>query len=309
MTHKQTCAQIPRMGTVIFTLYVGLATASLFTGCDRDTLTDGPNLARTANEEPEPSAPVANIGPPRPEGIKVQINEIMLENVTAFADEDGEFGPWLEIYNPSDAEFTLAGVDISDDLLVPAKWTIPEIPEATIAPGGHLVVFLDGKDRGLHANFRIEVAGRLTLLLSRGSDDRIFNVDVSPLGPDQSMGRTPDGDSAFVALESPTPNAANAAALTLVAEPEDTFIRGDANHDGRVNITDVVLILRVISGDAPLPYCEDPLDTNDDGAINVTDAVFAGKAIFGGDRFPAPYPHAGTDATTDGLECPLSTSS
>ena len=82
------------------------------------------------------------------------------------------------------------------------------------------------------------------------------------------------------------------------------FIRGDANRDGRLTISDVRPILRHLYEGAPLP-CEDAADVDDDGDITTADVAGLLQFLFvGGSEPPAPYPQEGEDATaTDPLGC------
>jgi hypothetical protein len=84
------------------------------------------------------------------------------------------------------------------------------------------------------------------------------------------------------------------------------FIRGDAGADGRVEITDPILILdRLFLGGASLP-CEDGADANDDGELDLADAIAVLERLFlGGAPLPPPGPEAcGEDPTPDRLsEC------
>ena len=71
------------------------------------------------------------------------------------------------------------------------------------------------------------------------------------------------------------------------APPETTFVRGDANSDGSVNLTDgVVPLLYLFSGGAA-PACLDSADTNDTGSIEITDAIIVFSWLFSGGMAPA----------------------
>jgi hypothetical protein len=82
------------------------------------------------------------------------------------------------------------------------------------------------------------------------------------------------------------------------------FIRGDANYDQRVNVSDPVTILRnQFRGDAPI-RCADAADCNDDGKVDIADAIFSFGYLFRGFRQPpAPFPAPGRDPTPDVLRC------
>lgn len=75
----------------------------------------------------------------------LRLSEVMSSDNTAFADEDGEYGDWLELLNAGDADAPLAGWGLTDDAAdEPLKWTFPDI---TLTPGEHLLVWASGKDR------------------------------------------------------------------------------------------------------------------------------------------------------------------
>jgi dockerin type I repeat protein len=86
--------------------------------------------------------------------------------------------------------------------------------------------------------------------------------------------------------------------------PLTTFIRGDANGDGSVDLSDAVFILFALFAQPQDPRCPDALDSNDDGAVDLSDAVRLLETLFlGGAPLPLPYPGAGIDPTLDLLAC------
>lgn len=85
--------------------------------------------------------------------------------------------------------------------------------------------------------------------------------------------------------------------MILVCE----FLRGDANRDGSVNITDATAILNFVF--LGVPICdEDAADANDDGSINISDPVRLLDFLFGmGPLLAEPTGVAGLDPTVDSL--------
>jgi hypothetical protein len=85
---------------------------------------------------------------------------------------------------------------------------------------------------------------------------------------------------------------------------EQRFRRGDANGDGRVDVSDPISILGYLfSGDAALP-CSDAADANDTGIVDLSDAVYTLVFLFqGGREPPSPFTACGEDATSDALAC------
>lgn len=84
-----------------------------------------------------------------------------------------------------------------------------------------------------------------------------------------------------------------------------TFVRGDSNADGSVNLPDVVFLLNYLFvPGANVPVCFDACDVNDNGSLNLLDAVVQLSALFTmGPPPPAPFPDCGEDPTPDNLTC------
>lgn len=91
-----------------------------------------------------------------------------------------------------------------------------------------------------------------------------------------------------------------------VVERDQIFIRGDADHDGSVNLSDAVAILRYLfEGERSAPACLDAADVNDNGTVDISDTTFLASYLFlqGSPPLP-PFPNAGQDsALTDDLDC------
>ncbi|MDO8560380.1 MAG: VCBS repeat-containing protein [bacterium] len=103
------------------------------------------------------------------------------------------------------------------------------------------------------------------------------------------------------------------------------FKRGDANHDGRVDIADgqtvkdhVTCLSAAPGCEQPnslqckvnqglcyvYPNCDDAMDANDDGVKDLKDADFINRfQLLGGARPPYPGATLGVDPTSDGLGC------
>ncbi len=82
-----------------------------------------------------------------------------------------------------------------------------------------------------------------------------------------------------------------------------TFIRGDANDDGAVDITDVLVLLGYLFQDGPLP-CADGADLDDDGAVQFSDVFSLLGHLFGAAPAPPdPWPLPSGDPTADVLGC------
>ena len=89
-------------------------------------------------------------------------------------------------------------------------------------------------------------------------------------------------------------------------EPGDTlFLRGDANEDGMVDVSDAITELAYLFRGGSGAECLDVMDANDDGEADVSDAIFVLRYLFSsGAPPPAPFPAPGIDQTPDELWCP-----
>lgn len=83
-----------------------------------------------------------------------------------------------------------------------------------------------------------------------------------------------------------------------------SFVRGDANSTGRVEIDSAIQILRYLFFGVELD-CADAADADDSGRISLTDAIVVLEMLFRGGPPPVrPFPRCGTDITpNDGLGC------
>jgi large repetitive protein len=155
-----------------------------------------------------PSPGLTNYTQPSIAG-ELQLNEFMASNATTYADENGEFDDWIEIYNGTDTAIDLGGYFITDDLVTTDKWQIPTGDSATIIPaGGYLILWADKEpDQGvLHVNIKLGSGGEDLGLF----DPNGLEVDAYTFGPqiaDISEGKDVNGE--WVTYESPTPGASN----------------------------------------------------------------------------------------------------
>jgi hypothetical protein len=86
----------------------------------------------------------------------------------------------------------------------------------------------------------------------------------------------------------------------LAYDPAETFIRGDANGDDTVDVSDGIFVLLWSFSGTVTTTCEDSLDANDDAVIGITDAIGILQHIFlGGPAPAAPYPDRSVDPTAD----------
>jgi hypothetical protein len=143
----------------------------------------------------------------------VVINEIMASNATSFADPQGDFDDWIELYNAGDTPVDVGGMYLTDDPAEPTKWQIPlgRSNATTIAPHGYLIVWADGEagDAGLHASFRLDAGGEAVYLFDHDGLTQIDAVVFDDQTVDVSYGRYPDGGDTWRFSAQPTPGRPN----------------------------------------------------------------------------------------------------
>ncbi len=85
------------------------------------------------------------------------------------------------------------------------------------------------------------------------------------------------------------------------------FLRGDANDDGQVDISDSIFLLNFLFVFDSLISCQASGDTNSDGAVDIADAVFLLNHLFVAGSLPpeAPYPECGF-GVADADNCEMS---
>ncbi|MDI6401155.1 CotH kinase family protein [Balneolaceae bacterium ANBcel3] len=147
----------------------------------------------------------------------VLINEIQSSNSRTYADEEGDYEDWIELFNPSTDTIRLGGFGLSDDPSRPYRWVFPE--GSYIEPESYLLIWASGKNRRnpespLHTNFRIQSRGEDVLLswftVPDGSDTPVLDHwKPVPVPTDYSYGRYPDGVDQKRLFAEPTPDAPN----------------------------------------------------------------------------------------------------
>lgn len=134
------------------------------------------------------------------------INEIMASNLTAYADQDGEYDDWIEIYNTTSNPISLQDIFLTDNLGNTNKWAFPD---TTIAANGYLIVWADNDtfQTGLHAYFKLSATGEQVGLYNLNGTV-IDSVSYGVQTTDITYGRYVNGTGNFTAMP-PTPGAVN----------------------------------------------------------------------------------------------------
>ncbi|NCG20648.1 MAG: hypothetical protein GWP91_16690 [Rhodobacterales bacterium] len=133
------------------------------------------------------------------------INEVVAANATGLTDEVGAHPDWIELYNPTSEEVSLAGWRLVNDL--DQAGTLH--PSLTLPAGETLVFFADNdpEEGPNHLQLRLDVNGEWLGLVYL--DEVVDSVEWGPLIPDVALARSPDGYPDWVISTAPTPDALN----------------------------------------------------------------------------------------------------
>jgi len=142
----------------------------------------------------------------------IVINEIMASNVDAVLDPSTNYGSWIELYNPTDTDFDLSGLYVSDDPANLRKFRLNET-NPTVYADWFKVIYFDHHSiySPNQVDFKLNYAGG-TIMLTDGE-----NILASETYP-QAVGRTSyarqtDGGDSWGVTYTPTPAASNAGSL------------------------------------------------------------------------------------------------
>ncbi len=166
----------------------------------------------SANAIPPPVPTVSTIA----QGARgaVFISEVLALNSTIAV--DGRFPDIIELRNTGAAAFNLAGMSLSDDPLVKAKYVFPA--GTTIPANGFLTVYADADPAitGLRTGFSLSAKGETVVLYNTLASGQA-QIDSCGFGlqiPDHSIGRTGANTDVWT-LCTPTIGAANTAVTTF----------------------------------------------------------------------------------------------
>ena len=131
---------------------------------------------------------------------QIVINEIMAANTKTVTDQDGEFDDWIELYNKSTESVDLSNWILTDNATNLDKYRFPS--GTSIPPNSYLIIWADedGKQTGLHANFKLSASGEELFLLDSNAtqvDKLVYYEQIQ----DMAYARSPNGTGSFTIQE------------------------------------------------------------------------------------------------------------
>lgn len=119
---------------------------------------------------------------------QLYFSEVVTSN-GSYADEDGEYSDWIELYYEGEENIDLSRYYLSDDKQELKRWKFPEIE---LEPGKYLILFASGKDKvtasgEIHTSFKLDCMGE-TLYLSDAEGKSIDVLEIPKMSHNQSYG-------------------------------------------------------------------------------------------------------------------------
>ena len=204
------------------------------------------------------------------------LNEFLASNDSDFADEDGNFSDWIEIYNPNAFAIDLDGYHLTSDSGNLTEWTFPA--GVSLNGNSYLIVFATGTSRGLpelHTNFKISADGGYLALVDPDGSTVINEFNYPSQRTDISYG--PAGY-----FSPATPGEANGAATSgFVADTNFDVDRGFYDSAFTVNITtDTPGATIVYTTDGTDPTLSNGTASLDTASVSITGTTVLRAAAF-----------------------------
>jgi hypothetical protein len=139
------------------------------------------------------------------------ISEFMADNHRTLKDNDGNSPDWIEIYNSSTDNVSLAGWSLTDTESNLTRWRFPSI---SLSPNSFIVVFASGRDTNrlgqLHTNFKLssDSGGFLALVNPSGEVISAF-TNYPAQTEDVSYGRANGASNKLGYFVKPSPGTLN----------------------------------------------------------------------------------------------------
>lgn len=168
-------------------------------------------------------------------GALLRINEFMASNDTSIADEYGDYGDWIELYNADTAPVYLGNKYLTDDLGDRNKW---QMPDMYLSPNDFVLFWADDDpEKGsFHTNFKLSADGE-EIGVYDASNTGYAPLDSIIFGGQQtdiSQGRYADGEDEWRYYTIPTPGLSNLYDAINELEQADIVFYPNPNAHGKL---------------------------------------------------------------------------
>lgn len=158
------------------------------------------------------------------------INEIINNNDSLYADENGYMYDILELYNGTNKDINLEKYSLSDDENK-VKWIFGNV---TIKAKSYLIIYLSGENKdGLYANFKLSKNGGEKVVLKNGNGKVIDAVSTVKTNKNCSISRDLNGN--FKVVKQATPGFAN------TVEGYNLFLESLNSNEDSIVINEVLV--------------------------------------------------------------------
>ena len=254
------------------------------------------NAAGQGFEPPQAYPTLPGVQEPRP-------TQVAATDVDADGDMDLVAGHWkyqafAVLDNHGDGTFAAGTPIVTEYVLEPRGSVAAFLPRVVEADdlnrdGNADAVVLSGDQLEIYFSFLDPDAGRRVLILGDlgcGSHGQLRLGDL-------------DGDGTSDAVL----KASNSIIVLQGLLHGGRFVRGDANDNGGLDLSDALTTLNYLFLGGSGPACYDAADANDDGSLSLPDPIALLNFLFlGGSRLPPPTESPGADPTPDMMTCLLS---
>lgn len=152
----------------------------------------------------------------------LMLNEVMQSNIDYLLVEKDFPDSWVELYNPTDVDVNLSGYRLGEHADGHNAYQFPRNC-GTVPAKGHLVVYCDKENRGLHASFRID-SGKASVYLFNPAGETVDSLLLSKMpAPNIAFGRVTDGSKEWQYEVTPTTGMANQSVGSDLLLPEPEF--------------------------------------------------------------------------------------
>lgn len=170
-------------------------------------------------------SPIADNGKRLEAGASpIRINEVSAGNDIYISDY-GKKSDWLELYNTTSEDLSLAGLYLSDNKHKPQKY---RLPDEVIPAHGTRIIWCDGNPSlgQMHAPFKLSNADGSCVSIQAADGSWADRIDYMEQGKWQTYGRYPDGGNMHTILNQPTIDKTNRLGLSDFEEIADEAWQG-----------------------------------------------------------------------------------
>ena len=217
------------------------------------------------------------------------VNELVAATVDLQFSPAYNFDGWIELYNASDKELTLAGCYLSDDVSNLTKWCMPTSVGQVPAHGFKQLWMGSNDIRSNQAPFKLDCQGG-TIYISNPSGTLLLSQDYPAAISRTAYARTTDGGETWNWTATPTPAATNVGVLYSNVRTNAPIVV----QDGQLFDSSLRIVVKKAQGstlryttDGTTPSLSNGL-TSDNGIFNISESTTFRFCCFKDGELPSP---------------------